>query len=134
MANALYDKGREAFLSGAINFSSDTIKMVLVKNTYTPSLSTHQYFSDLGANTIGTPQTLGGKSVTAGVANCSNVTFSAVTTGSTVTYIAVYKDTGTPTTAPLICLIDTAVGVPLATNGGDIIIAIDTGANKLFKL
>jgi hypothetical protein len=36
MANALYPKGKEAFLSGSINLTSDTIKVALIDTgTYT---------------------------------------------------------------------------------------------------
>ena len=58
MANAIYPKAKEAFLSGSINLTSDTIKCALVKTSsgYTYS-SAHQYYSDLtpGSNVFGTP-------------------------------------------------------------------------------
>lgn len=136
MANALYDKGRQAFLEGSIAYLTDTIKVALVTSGYTPNLSTNQYYSDLtpGSNVVGTPQTLASKTSTAGVANAANVTFSSVSAGSTVTYLAIYKDTGTTTTSPLIALIDTATGLPVATNGGDITVTWDSGSNHIFKL
>jgi hypothetical protein len=136
MANALYDKGRQAFLEGSIAYLTDTIKVALVTNGYTPNLSTHQFYSDLtpGSNVVGTPQTLGSKTSTNGVANAANVTYTAVTAGSTVTYLAIYKDTGSNSTSPLIALIDTATGLPVSTNGGDITVSWDTGANKILKL
>ena len=46
----------------------------------------------------------------------------------------VYKDTGVTSTSPLIAYIDTITGFPLATNGGDIQIIWDSGANKIFAL
>ena len=43
MANALYDKGREAFLNGGINWLSDDIRVILTDaSDYTVSLATHQ--------------------------------------------------------------------------------------------
>lgn len=134
MANALYDAGRNAFLNGSINFSSDTIKMALVSSSYTPNLSTHDFWNDVSANVVGTPQTLTNKTTTAGVADCDDVTFSAVASGSTVSYLVVYKDTGTASTSNLIACYDTATGIPIATSGADITIRIDSGSNKLFKL
>ena len=135
MANALYDKGREAFLNGSINWSSDTIKCVLLDAAdYTPNLSTHQYLSDVpGAARVGTPQTLGTKTSTAGVADAADATFPAVT-GDPSEYLLIYKDTGVEGTSPLIALIDTATGLPVTPNGGDITVAWDNGANKIFKL
>lgn len=133
MANALYDKGREKFLTGAINASADTLKCALIKDTYAPTLGSDEFFSTLSSHVVGTPQTLTSKTVTGGVLDAADVTFSAVPTAA-VKYCAIYKDTGTAATSPLIALFDTAAGLPVSTNGGDIIIAWDNGANKIFKL
>lgn len=133
MANALYDKGREKFLTGAINASADTLKCALIKDTYDPTLGSDEFFSTLSSHVVGTPQTLTSKTVTGGVLDAADVTFSAVPTAA-VKYCAIYKDTGSAATSPLIALFDTAAGLPVSTNGGDIIIAWDNGANKIFKL
>lgn len=133
MANALYDKGREKFLTGAINASADTLKCALIKDTYAPTLGSDEFFSTLSSHVVGTPQTLTSKTVTGGVLDAADVTFSAVPT-AVVKYCAIYKDTGSAATSPLIALFDTAAGLPVSTNGGDIIIAWDNGANKIFKL
>lgn len=133
MANALYDKGREKFLTGAINASADTLKCALIKDTYAPTLGSNEFFSTLSSHVVGTPQTLTSKTVTGGVLDAADVTFSAVPTAA-VKYCAIYKDTGSAATSPLIALFDTAAGLPVSTNGGDIIIAWDNGANKIFKL
>ena len=133
MANALYDKGREAFLSGGISWSGDTIKMALVNTgTYTVDLANHQFLSSL-TGVVGTAQTLGTKTVTAGVADAADVTYTAVT-GSAVGALVIYKDTGTAGTSNLIAYIDTGTGLPVTPNGGDIIVVFDNGANKIFKL
>lgn len=134
MANALYGTGRDAFLNGDIDFAADTIKMALVSDAYTPSINVHNFWDDVSSNVVGTPQTLSGKSSALGVANCSDVTFSAVAGGSTVAYLVLYKDSGVAGTSPLIALYDTVTGFPLETSGSDIVIQIDTGSNKLFKL
>ncbi|MDX7770990.1 hypothetical protein SJR62_14370 [Aeromonas caviae] len=133
MANTLYDKGREKFLTGAINASADTLKCALIKDTYAPTLGSDEFFSTLSSHVAGTPQTLTSKTVTGGVLDAADVTFSAVPTAA-VKYCAIYKDTGSAATSPLIALFDTAAGLPVSTNGGDIIIAWDNGANKIFKL
>ncbi len=133
MANALYDKGREKFLTGAINASADTLKCALIKDTYAPTLGSDEFFSTLSSHVVGTPQTLTSKTVTGGVLDAADVTFNAVPTAA-VKYCAIYKDTGSAATSPLIALFDTAAGLPVSTNGGDIIIAWDNGANKIFKL
>jgi len=133
MANALYNKGRQAFLDGSISWSSDTIKLALVTSSYSPNLSTDQYYSTVSAAVIGTPQTLSSKTSTDGVADAADVTFASVPTGA-VTYLVLYKDTGTASTSPLIACMDTETGLPFSTNGGSVTITWDSGSTKIFKL
>lgn len=132
MANALYANGKSALATAGVNWTSDTIKAALVTSSYTPNLSSDQYYSTLSANVVGTPQTLSSKSATGGVCNCADITFSSVSSGSTVAYIAIYKDTGTGSTSPLIALFDTGSGLPYTTNGGNITISF--GSNHVFSL
>lgn len=134
MANALYAKGKEKILSGSINLPSDTIKASLLSSSYTANLSTDEFWSGISANLLNTSQTLGSKTVTAGVFDAADVTFTAVTSGSTVKAVVIWKDTGTPSTSPLLVYIDTITGFPLATNGGDITITWDNGSYKIFSL
>lgn len=134
MANALYGKGKEKLLTAAINLSSDTIKAAIVSSAYTPNLSTNEFWSDVVANILNTAGTLGSKTVTLGVFDAADITFTAVTAGSTAKAVVIYKDTGVAGTSPLIAYIDTITGFPLATNGGDISIVWDSGANKIFAL
>lgn len=135
MANALYDHGRQSFLEGGIAWLSANIKAVLTDSgTYTVSLSSHQFLSDVTSGArVATSPNLASKASTAGVASAANITFSAVT-GLSSEAVILYVDTGTATTSNLICYIDTATGLPVTPNGGDITVAWDTGANKIFKL
>lgn len=135
MANALYDKGREGFLDGSIDWDTDDIRAILIDTgAYTPNLGTHDFLDDVpGGARIAVSGALSGKTVTAGVADASDVTFTSVT-GATVEAILLYKHTGNDATARLIALIDTATGLPLTPNGGDVTVQWDNGANKIFKL
>jgi len=134
MANALYAKGKEKILSGAIDFTSDTIKVALVKNDYAQNLATDEFYTSISASVLGTPQTLGSKAVTAGVFDAADSVFAAVTAGDTSEGVVIYKDTGVAGTSALIAYIDTITGFPLLTNGGDIDIQWDNGAYKIFSL
>jgi hypothetical protein len=134
MANALYAKGKEKMLSASINFSSDTIKVALVKNTYTQNLTTDEFYSTVSTYVVGTPQTLGTKSVALGVFDAADATYTAVTAGDTCEGVVIYKDTGVDGTSPLIAYVDTITGFPLATNGGDITVQWDNGTYKIFSL
>jgi hypothetical protein len=134
MANTLYDKGREGILDGSINVSSGTIKCLLATTGYTPNAATHQNVSDVGSgNIVVRSSAFTSKSETGGVFNAANVTFTAVT-GSAAAYIIIYQDSGTDSTSRLVGIIDTATGLPVTPNGGDISITWDTGTNKIFKL
>jgi len=135
MANALYDLGREGFLGGDIDWDADNIKLVLRdENDDAPNLTTDQYLSDiLAAARVATSGNFTSKSKTLGVANASNVTLSSVS-GDESESLDIYQDTGTEGTSRLIANIDTATGLPVTPNGGDITVQWDTGANKIFKL
>lgn len=135
MANALYAKGRQAFLDGDIDWTNDTIKCVLVDSAdYTADLAAHDFLNDVPSGArVGTAQTLASKTVTDGVADAADVTFTAVT-GDPSEYILIYKDTGTESTSNLIALIDTGTGLPVTPNGGNISIAWSNGADKIFRL
>lgn len=134
MSNALYALGKEKILSGSINLPSDTIKVALVKNTYPQNLTTDDFYDDISAYVIGTPQTLAAKSVALGVFDAGDVTYTAVTAGDTLEGVVIYKDTGVAGTSPLLAYIDAITGFPLATNGGDITIQWDNGAYKILSL
>jgi len=134
MSNALYAKGKEKMLAASINFVSDTIKVALVKNPSPQNLATDEFYSDISAYVVGTPQTLGSKTTAAGVFDASDATYTAVTAGDTLEGVVIYKDTGVAGTSPLLAYIDTITGFPLATNGGDITIQWDNGAYRVFSL
>lgn len=133
MANRLYDLGRESFLKGEISWSGDNIKACLVDSaSYTPDTAADQFLTDL-SGVVATSGNLASKTTTDGVADAADVTFSSVT-GNQSEYIVVYQDTGTPSTSRLIALVDTATGLPVTPNGGDIVVQWDSAANKIFKL
>ena len=134
MANALYGKGKEKLLTAAINLSPTTTKAALLSSSYSPNLSTDEFYSGISASTQGTPQTLASKSITLGVFDAADISFLAVTAGSTASRLVIYKDTGLASTSPLLAVIDTITGFPLATNGGDIDVEWDSGASKIFSL
>lgn len=135
MSNALYDFGREGFLAADIDWDLDNIKAMLVDTAlYTVNLATHQYLSDVAAGArVATSANLGTKTTTAGVADAGDVTFTAVS-GASVEAVVIYQDTGVEATSRLIAYIDTATGLPVTPNGGDIGVQWDAGANKIFKL
>lgn len=140
MTNQLYNKGREGFLDGSIDWDTDNIKAILVDNSYSFS-NAHDMRDDIvSANELttgGTSGNLSSKTVTDGVADAANITFTAVTNTpptDDVSAIILFKDTGTPSTSRLIAYIDTATGLPFDASGGDVTVAWDDGTNRIFKL
>lgn len=138
MANGLYDAGRAAFLNGTIACNNNTIKCSLVANSYSPTVATDTTMNQVDAYTYSgtTDQTLGTKTITAGVADAANITFTNVAASGayTVKYLVLYQDTTNNQTSKLIAVIDTATGLPVTPNGGSITVAWDDGGNKIFKL
>lgn len=132
MANKLYPLGAEKLMT-TINLSSDTIKAALLSDAYTYSAA-HEFLSDISATVLSTAQTLASKSVTGGAFDAADPVYTAVSSGANAKFVALYKDTGVAGTSPLLFLIDTATGIPMATNGGDITVQFDNGAYKIFAL
>ena len=128
MANTLYDYCRQRFLESQINWMTDTVKVILVSTgAYTPQTAVHQYLADIPVSArIAGPVTLTAKATTGGAADAADCTFTSVS-GATINAIVIYKDTGTEATSPLIAYIDTATGLPITPNGGDIIVTWDNG-------
>lgn len=129
------------------DYYGDDIKACLVNvsgagTLYTVDLAQDEFLSDIpGASIISTSpnltnkasQTGAGATTVGGVADADDFVFSAVgPAGTTIEALVVYKDTGTAATSPLIAYIDT--GLAVTANGGDISVAIDSGANRLFKI
>ena len=135
MANALYDKGREGFLDGSIDWDTNDIRLILIDEADdTIDLSVDDNLDDrAGAARVATSGAFASKTVTNGVADAGDVTLSAVS-GDPSESMDIYKHTGTESTSRLICNIDTATGLTVTPNGGDITITWDSGANKIFKL
>lgn len=128
MANKFFDHGIEAFLEGSIAATSDTIKAALISSaSYTPNYSTDQYYSVIASGAIiAAGVALSSKTGSAGTLSAANTVWTSVS-GTAAAYIALYKDTGTASTSPLIGLIDTATGLPVTPNGGDITAAWASG-------
>ena len=125
MANAVQASARKLFLDGDIDLLNDTVKVVLTK-TYSYS-SAHDYLDDVTAGYRVATATLASKTTTGGAFDSADPTFTAVASGSTVTGLWLYKDTGTDSTSPLIAWFDTQAStsaISIVTSGGNITITV----------
>lgn len=142
MANALFDPGREGFLAGEIDWDTAVIKAALVRG-YTFNAA-HKFVSEVtgaGGTLHATSPAFTSKTVTSGVANAANVTFTAPSANATNHSIIIFQSSAVTggsdvaaTLQRLIMWLDTATGLPIQPSGADIVITWDTGANKIFKL
>lgn len=136
MANAMYDKGREAFGNAGINWLSDTIKAMLIDTgSYTVDLATDDFLADVpGGARVGTPVTLAGKTNVAGVLDANDISFTGLTGAPSIEALILYKDTGSDATSQLIAYIDTATGLPVPAGASQVNVAWDNGSNKIMKI
>jgi len=133
MANALYPKAKEAFLNGSINMVANTVTIALVDTGVYTYSSSHQYRNEVSNSAVISSTTLANKTITNGVFDADDATFSSVT-GANCEALLIFQDTGIQTTSRLIAYIDSATGLPILPNGGDISVAFSSGSSKIFAL
>ena len=133
MANALYPKAKEAFLNADIDLATDTISIALIDTGNYSYSATHQYRSDISDDAVISTATLANKTMTNGVFDADDATFTSVT-GANCEALIIFQNTGSQANSRLIAFIDSATGLPILPNGGDITVAFSSGANKIFAL
>ena len=133
MANTFYNRAKKEIADNTIDLLNDTIKVMLVDDTYT--VNPDHDFVDMGgtadpidAELSGTGyerKTLANKSITEDDANdrasfdADDVTWTSIDAG-TANAAIIFKDTGDDTTSVLIAYIDD--DFPITTNGGNLTI------------
>ena len=140
MANQLYPKAKEDFLSGNLNLSSNTVTLALIDTDVYTFSTADEDRADVPNTAVVATATLGSKTVTAGVFDAADATFTSVS-GANCEALIIYHNTGDAendgtdqTTSRLIAFIDTATGLPILPNGGDITVRFSDGASKIFAL
>ncbi len=122
MANRFYPLGLQHFADAEIDYSGGTQKAALVSSaSYTPNFTTDEFFNVIpGGAVIAAGVTLGTKTNVGGALGAANTTWTSVS-GTAAAYIILYDNTtGVSSTSPLWGYIDTATGLPVTPNGGDI--------------
>lgn len=133
MANVVYNEGKKQILNGGIDLDTSTIKVLLVKSTYTANAD-HAAVDDGTADdpasheiTVSgySRQTLAGRTVDKDTANdfayldANDSVFTALAAGETIGGAVLFKDTGLDTTSIPIAFFDVT---DTPTNGSDITI------------
>jgi hypothetical protein len=133
MANAIYPLYKQALLDASANvdINDGTVKVALVDTGVYTYSAAHEFLTSL-TGVVNTAQTINNTTVTNGVFDGDNVTYTAVS-GNTVEALVIYIDTGVSSTSRLVAYIDTGVtGLPLTPNGGDV--SITWNASGIFAL
>ena len=114
---ATYLNGVKNIYNGNVDLLTDTIKMVLVKGTYTPSQTTDETYADIlahvstGTGITARGQAIDNKTITVDTGNLRTIfdaddeVFATITT-TDVRWIVLYKDTGTDGTSYLLSWYD----------------------------
>ena len=133
MANALYPLWVAGLLQGSSNMTlNGTVKAALIDTNDVSYSAAHDFYNDISAGVVGTPQTLGSKTYTGGVFDAADVTFTGLT-GDQLEAIVIYIDTGNPATSPLVAWIDTGItNSPLTPTGADVTIVWN--ASGIFEI
>lgn len=132
MANTFYPKGAQKILGGQIDFSTHPISAALVPSGYTYSTA-HEFLADVGT-VVGAAVGLASKSIADGTFDADDLSFGALAPGNTVKALVLFKNTGSPSTSPLLCYLDEVTGFPFSTNGGAVSIPWSNGAAKILSL
>ena len=140
MANQLYTKAKEDFLNGNLNLASNTITVLLVDtDVYTFSAS-HEDRADIPNTAVVSSNTLFNTTTTGGVFDADDTVFTAVS-GANCEAIVLYHNTGSAESdgarqadSRLIAFFDTASGLPILPNGGDITVRYSDAVTKIFSL
>ena len=127
MASITTNAAKVSLAKAEINWVSDTVRAVLLTNSYVPDKDSDEFWSAISANEfVGGSYPAGGVSLTAkavtkdntndrAILSSANVQFTGVT--GTFRYVALLDWTGTPATTRIIRVIDPEGATITLTNG-----------------
>lgn len=140
MANQLYVKAKEDFLNGQLNLSSNTVTLALIDTDVYTFSSDHLTRADVPNTAVVAANNLINPVTTSGIYDADDVIFPAVS-GANCEALILYHNTGNAeadgndqTSSRLIAYLDTASGLPILPNGGDITVRFSESASKIFAL
>ena len=125
MANAIYRKFLERCLAAGLNglpLKCAAVNGAGAGTLYVPNTLTDQMFSSVPPLSIlRVTGNLSSVSFVDGILRADNLApaFAALA-GITFEFLVVFVDTGNPATSPLVCIYDTATGLPLIPNGTNV--------------
>ncbi len=136
MANSWYDAGLEGFAGGDIAWDTSDIRLILIDEADdTINLATDDFLDDRAAAArVATSGSFTSKTFTDGYLDAADVTLTSVS-GDVSESIDIYcHDGGSDAARRLLINFDTATGLPITPDGGNITIQWDNGTNKIARL
>ena len=136
MANAWYDKGLEAFAGGDVAWDTSDIRDILIDEADdTIDLAADQFLSDRASLArVAVSGSFASKTVANGYLDAADITHTGVS-GDQFESVDIYcHDGGADTARRMLLNIDTATGLPMTPDGGNIIIQWDNGTPKIARL
>lgn len=127
MANIVMDKFKEQMIRNLLE--STNIKAVAVDQALYTFNSAHEFLSDIpvGAR-VATTANLTGKTFVNGLFDCDDFVWPTVS-GASIEQVFLFIDTGTASTSRLIMRYDTATGLPVTPNGGNINVQVNAAGH-----
>lgn len=132
--NIPYDNALDLFANGDIDWTNDSINVVIVGPNYSPDIVNHKFLSDVPEVERLTFAPLNNKSTDGrGVLDAEDTIVSGVVSEKQAHFLIIYKESGSASTSPLLFLISDAQGLPLNLSGQNIPINWPDDPNKIFS-
>jgi len=128
MANRLYDNYGNLLLGNGTHalpdWDTDNIRAMLIdESDITLNTTTQQDLADIVAANVAESANLTVAAPSGGAVDVTDFTFSTVT-GDPADSLHWYLETGTDSTSTMMICMDTATGLPVTPNGGDISVVV----------
>lgn len=136
MANSWYDAGLEGFAGGDVAWDTNDIRVVCVDEADdTIDLAVDDFLDDrAAASRVAISGSFASKTNVDGYLDAADVTIVSVA-GDTFESLDIYNhDGGADAARRLLINFDTATGLPLIPDGGNVTIQWDNGTNKIARL
>lgn len=136
MANAWYDFGLQQFAGGDTAWDTSDIRVILADSAdYTPNTTTDDFLNDIAAGArVAVSSSFASKTLTAGYLDAADVVLTSVTGDQSELLIIYNHDGGADTARALLLKFDTATGLPVTPDGGNITIQWDNSTPKIARL
>lgn len=136
MANVLYPLGVSKLLSGDLDWDSDDFVVALLDGSYVYS-DLHEFASSLTGSVIGDAPMTGNVVIDDGIADSDDLSITGVSASLILSGIAIYRDTGSLATSPLLYFADEnsdTTPIEQTTTGAAIPVIWSASPERVFKV